>query len=103
MFSNFRAIDCAREDVPSYFAGCLCSATVDELALAGPATTTLAYTSSHVLPSKEISRADLPPMQMLSRTEARIFTTHTLREMPNANSRYAIRTMISEGLRQWAA
>jgi hypothetical protein len=33
MFSNFRAIDCVREDVPSYFAGCLCSATVDELAL----------------------------------------------------------------------
>jgi hypothetical protein len=30
MFSNFRASDRAREDVPSYFAGCLCSATFDE-------------------------------------------------------------------------
>jgi hypothetical protein len=84
MFSNFRAIDCAREDVPSYFAGCLCSATFDELALPGPATTTLECTSSHVLPSKEISRGDLLLVRMQSRTEARIFATHTLREMPNA-------------------
>src|SRR4030095_6840918 len=83
IFSNFRAIDGAREDVPSYFAGCLCSATVDEFALPGPATTTLACISSHVLPSREISCADLPLVRMQSRTEARIFATHTLREMPN--------------------
>jgi hypothetical protein len=56
----------------------------DELPLPGPAPTALACTSPHFLPSKEISRTDLALVRMQSRTEAKIFATHALREMTNA-------------------
>ena len=83
MFSNFRAIDCARGDVPSYFAGCLCSATFDELALPGPATTTLACIVTCFAVEGNITRRS-PTVRMQSRAEAKIFATHALREVPNA-------------------
>jgi hypothetical protein len=57
MFSNFHAIDCACADVPSYFAGHLCSATSTRR-LVRHLRRSQAY--RHIfLPSKEISRAGL--------------------------------------------